>query len=380
MEVKRRGKRVSETNTLCAITGRSFSYSDEDHLLTADSVTYNYDPDGFLTTKTDGSQVTAYNYSVRGELLQVTLPDGTVIDYIHDPMGRRIAKQVNGSTVEKYLWSGLTTLLAVYDGSDNLIQRFEYADGRLPAAMVQSGATYYLAYNQVGSLRLVSDSAGHVVKRIDYDTFGNIIDDTNAAFTVPYGFAGGLHDRLTGLVRFGYRDYDPDTGRWTAKDPIFFNGGDTDLYGYVKNNPVNLIDPYGLLFGLPAGEGYGESAAMYYANITTDPCASGMAKAGAWVGGLFASLWTPETSNETFVTLLTAWLGGASGPKGRSFGRARYRYPNDSGIFNRGDNLRVGWSWNANRGRNMFSVHGGRPRTPSHFHHDIIPGPKGPAW
>ena len=200
------GTRVSETNTLRGITGRSFSYSDEDHLLTADSVTYNYDPDGFLTTKTDGSQVTAYNYSVRGELLQVTLPDGTVIDYIHDPMGRRIAKQVNGSTVEKYLWSGLTTLLAVYDGSDNLIQRFEYADGRLPAAMVQSGATYYLAYNQVGSLRLVSDSAGHVVKRIDYDTFGNIIDDTNAAFTVPYGFAGGLHDRLTGLVRFGYRD------------------------------------------------------------------------------------------------------------------------------------------------------------------------------
>ena len=217
IEVERRGKRVSETNTLRAITGRSFSYSDEDHLLTADSVTYNYDPDGFLTTKTDGSQVTAYNYSVRGELLQVTLPDGTVIDYIHDPMGRRIAKQVNGSTVEKYLWSGLTTLLAVYDGSDNLIQRFEYADGRLPAAMVQSGATYYLAYNQVGSLRLVSDSAGHVVKRIDYDTFGNIIDDTNVAFTVPYGFAGGLHDRLTGLVRFGSAPVSPDESDTTSE-------------------------------------------------------------------------------------------------------------------------------------------------------------------
>ena len=60
-------------------------------------------------------------------------------------------------------------------------------------------------------------------------------------FEVPFGFAGGLHDRDTGLVRFGHRDYDPDVGRWTAKDPIRFDGGDTDLYGYVFNNPVNFI-------------------------------------------------------------------------------------------------------------------------------------------
>lgn len=62
---------------------------------------------------------------------------------------------------------------------------------------------------------------------------------------MPFGFAGGLHDRDTGLVRFGYRDYDPDTGRWTAKDPILFAGGDTDLYGYCLNDPVNKIDPDG---------------------------------------------------------------------------------------------------------------------------------------
>ena len=70
--------------------------------------------------------------------------------------------------------------------------------------------------------------------------------DTNPAFTVPFGFAGGLHDRDTGLVRFGYRDYDPDIGRWTAKDPIFFAGGNTDLYGYVLNDPNNFIDALGL--------------------------------------------------------------------------------------------------------------------------------------
>jgi len=84
-----------------------------------------------------------------------------------------------------------------------------------------------------------------VVKRIEYDSFGNIINDTDPSFEVPFGFAGGLHDKDTGLVRFGYRDYDPDIGRWTAKDPILFAGGDTDLYGYCQNNPINLIDPTG---------------------------------------------------------------------------------------------------------------------------------------
>jgi RHS repeat-associated protein len=240
------GTRISETNTSRAITGRNFSYSDEDHLLTAGLVTYDYDLDGFLTAKTDGSDVTDFTYSSRGELLNVSLPDGRTIEYVHDPQGRRIAKKFDGATVEKYLWQGLTRLLAVYDGADNLLMRFEYADGRLPVAVNIAGNTYYLTYDQVGSLRLVADFAGNVVKSVEYDSFGNILNDSNPSFAIPFGFAGGLHDRDTGLVRFGYRDYDPNIGRWTAKDPIGFAGGDTDLYGYVINDPVNLVDPLGL--------------------------------------------------------------------------------------------------------------------------------------
>ncbi len=101
-----------------------------------------------------------------------------------------------------------------------------------------------------------------MVKRIDYDSFGNIIADTDLLFDMPFGFAGGLHDRDTGLVRFGYRDYDPDISRWTAKDPILFAGGDTDLYGYVLNDPVNWVDPTGefLVSGLTLlGYVYGPS-------------------------------------------------------------------------------------------------------------------------
>jgi RHS repeat-associated protein len=113
-------------------------------------------------------------------------------------------------------------------------------------AMTRAGIVYYLAYDQVGSLRVVADSAGNIVKRIDYDSFGNILYDSNPGFTVPFGFAGGLQDRDTGLVRFGFRDYDPDIGRWTAKDPIFFAGGSSDLYGYCMNDPVNFEDSFGL--------------------------------------------------------------------------------------------------------------------------------------
>jgi len=134
----------------------------------------------------------------------------------------------------------------VYDGGDNLLMRFLYADSRMPVAMEKGASVYYLSYDQVGSLRLVADGSGNVVKRIDYDSFGNIITDTNAFFDIPFGFAGGLHDRDTGLVRFGFRDYDPDTARWAAKDPIGFWGGQVDLYGYCLNDPVNWVDPWGL--------------------------------------------------------------------------------------------------------------------------------------
>lgn len=165
---------------------------------------------------------------------------------MHDPLGRRIAKKVDGVITEKYLWQGLTRLLAVYDVNNSLLMRFEYADARMPVAMTAGGAKYYLAYDQVGTLKAVFDSSGNVLLKREYDSFGNILNEEGTPpFEMPFGFAGGLYDKDTGLVRFGYRDYDPDTGRWTAKDPILFAGGDTDLYGYCLNDPVNLADPRG---------------------------------------------------------------------------------------------------------------------------------------
>jgi RHS repeat-associated protein len=239
------GNRLTEINTIRGVN-RSYTVSAEDHIITAGNETYQFDADGFLTSKTSGSYTSTYQYSSRGELLSASLPSGTTITYDHDPMGRRIAKRVNGTITEKYLWKDAITLLAVYDASDNLVMRFDYADGRMPVSMTYQGSTYYLAYDQIGSLKAVIDSSGIIVKKIDYDSFGNIISDSNPSFPIPFGFAGGLHDRDVGFFRFGARDYYPALGRWTAKDPIDFDGGDTNLYGYVGKNPVNRIDPSGL--------------------------------------------------------------------------------------------------------------------------------------
>ena len=241
------GNRTLETNTARGITDKAYDYTNENHVISAGSDLYVFDGDGFLVEMVSAAGTNTYDYSLRGELLSVALDSGTNITYDHDPLGRRVAKRIDGTVTEKYLWRDNTTLLAVYDGSDNLIERFNYADGRLPVSMLRGGSTYYMMYDQVGSLRLVIDSAGNITKSVDYDSFGNIINDTNPGFTIPFGFGGGLHDRDTGLVRFGARDYDPTIGRWTAKDPIDFAGGDVNLYGYVQNDPVNFVDPSGLI-------------------------------------------------------------------------------------------------------------------------------------
>jgi RHS repeat-associated protein len=216
-------------------------YTLDDQIQSYGGDTYTYNDDGYLIAK----GTTTYDYGSRGELKSVTTPTQT-ITYLHNANNQRVAKKVNGTITEKYLWQNLTKLLAVYDGNDNLLMRFEYADQRVPTSMTKNGSKYYLHYNQVGSLRAVTDNSHNLVKAITYDTFGTIIQDSDPTFKVPFGFAGGLYDSDTKLVRFGYRDYDAFTGKWTAKDPIDFAGGDSNLYGYVLGDPVNLVDPLGL--------------------------------------------------------------------------------------------------------------------------------------
>ncbi len=210
-------------------------------------------------------------------------------------MGRRIAKRINGTIVEKYLWSGRIRLLAVFDGNDNLIMRFNYADERVPYSMEYLGQTYYLMYDQIGSLRAVVDSSGLIVKRIDYDSFGNIILDSDPSFRIPIGFAGGLYDADTGLVRFGVRDYDPAIGRWTAKDPIDFGGGDLNLYGYVLNDPVRFIDPFGFWgseYGLVELGKHGPTSSEFMKERNIKPLAPVLMQTVPFTVGLIVTAYT----------------------------------------------------------------------------------------
>jgi RHS repeat-associated protein len=116
----------------------------------------------------------------------------------------------------------------------------------VPTGAAAAAGTYRLVTDQVGSVRLVVNvSSGVVAERLDYDEFGNVLTDTNPGMQ-PFGFAGGLRDRDTGLTRFGARDYDSVVGRWTSEDPLRFDGGLTDFYSYVDADPTNEVDPRGL--------------------------------------------------------------------------------------------------------------------------------------
>jgi RHS repeat-associated protein len=86
------------------------------------------------------------------------------------------------------------------------------------------------------------------MQQLDYDEYGNVTTDTNTGFQ-PFGFMGGLLDADTGLTHTGGQDYDAATGRWTVKDPIRFDGDDANLYGYVVNDPINVVDVNGLRGG-----------------------------------------------------------------------------------------------------------------------------------
>ena len=174
-----------------------------------------------------------------------TLPDGTEISYIVDGANRRIGRRVNGVLTQAFVYQGALRPVAELDASGGVVTRFVYGIGiNVPDYFTRGGVTYRIMIDYLGSPRLVIDAAtGAIVQQMEYDPFGRVVLDTNPGFQ-PFGFAGGLYDPLTGLVRFGARDYDPETGRWTSKDPAGFES-DANFYAYGGNDPVDHIDRRG---------------------------------------------------------------------------------------------------------------------------------------
>jgi RHS repeat-associated protein len=242
------------------------TYDAQDRLSTypALNASYAFTANGELVSKTVGSQVTSYTYDVLGNLLHVglpaALPDGTqTVDYVVDGQNRRVGRKVNGTLVSGWLYQDQLRPVAQL-GSDGhtITAMFVYGSkANVPDFMGTFNAggsllgTYRILSDHLGSPRLVVDIAtGNAIETINFDEFGNETDTLAGTLPtgyvrIPFGFAGGLYDPDTGLVRFGARDYDASVGRFTAKDPTRFSGG-MSLYRYVGNDPVNVTDFNGL--------------------------------------------------------------------------------------------------------------------------------------
>ncbi|MBE7486619.1 MAG: RHS domain-containing protein [Polyangiaceae bacterium] len=223
-------------------------YDAQDRLLSYGSTTYTYTANGELRTKTDSTGTTTYTYDVRGNLVQVDLPSGDVIQYLVDGQDRRVGKNKNGVLERAWLYRNQLNPVAELDGSGALVARFVYGSkSNVPEYMVRGGVTYRVLSDHLGSPRaLVDVVTGAVAWRADFDAWGNRTLIAGTADFLPFGFAGGMLDSETGLTRFGARDYDASVGRWASKDPITFRARSTNLYEYSFGDPVNWFDHTGL--------------------------------------------------------------------------------------------------------------------------------------
>lgn len=207
----------------------------------------------------------AFQYGHDTRLDRVVLEDGTEVRYHYGNELLPVKITMNGATVFEYQWQNTLRLARCRDAWFGLNYDFAYGDGRAPLRVQISGsrdamhqatglyagqATLDIFVDQVDSVRELALPDGRPVKCLEYDSFGGVALDTRPGWIFPLGFACGLNDPWTGFVRFGFRDYDSRFGRFTAKDPLGYTGGDYDLYDYCVDDPVGNIDPTGLfLFG-----------------------------------------------------------------------------------------------------------------------------------
>ena len=278
--------------------GTDWKYDAQDRLTERVSggvtTTYLYTSNGELATKTTGGASTQYTYDTAGNLKTVSIPGGPSLTYLVDGLNHRVGKKRNGVLEQVFVYDG-DRIAAELDGSGNVVSRFVYlSQAHSPDLVVKNdGSSYRLVKDHLGSMRLVvNQTTGAIVQQLDYDAWGNttVVTDGATPFQ-PFGFAGGLWDRDTNLVRFGARDYDASTGRWTAKDRSRFRGG-LNLFAYSECDPVNLIDPRGrtpTVAGLFAGAAAGGAAGGSLAG----PIGVGI---GAGLGALGCALgvWCPS--------------------------------------------------------------------------------------
>jgi RHS repeat-associated protein len=218
-------------------------HDDQDRLIEYGDTRYAYTAAGELAERVVGSDTTRYRYDALGNLLAVRFASGDSVEYLVDGRNRRVARLWNGAVTHRWLYQDQLEPVAEVDAAGSVVARYVYGTrGHVPDYVVKGDSTYRIVSDHLGSVRLVVNVAsGWVAQRLDYDGYGRVTLDTNPGFQ-GFGYAGGLWDGATGLVRFGARDYDASMGRWTSRDPQHPGPHGYGAYLYGVADPMSFLD------------------------------------------------------------------------------------------------------------------------------------------
>ncbi len=292
-------------------------------LLSQGTTTYNYDPNGNRRSISKESKNLDCKFDTLDRLVEVS--DGsTTVTFEYDPFHRRMSKSVSGKQVyfEKYIYMN-DTEIGTMDDSGKIKQLKIPGPGSLnnSASLEMDGKIYLPIHDHRGNIATLFTTTGEIIETYRYSAFGEerIFDATGTEVKIavnPWRFSGKRVDAETGWSYFGRRYYDPEIGRWTGPDPIWFVDG-TNLYAYVQNCPLTYVDPNGL-WGEEFGEifegltrgfaddtSFGATSWMFGEFESNNPYANGAYYAGM-VGSFGVGLW-----NGTSEYRVLKWtLGG----------------------------------------------------------------------
>lgn len=218
---------------------------------------YAYDDEGNLIKRTEiaSNNVTEYQWDYRNRLAGVVDQSaaGNVtqnVGFKYDAMNRRISKKV-GNAETRFVYDRDNVLFDFTASGSNqpvLDKRYFYGTGvdQILAQESANGSVLWALSDQLGTVKDWVNNSGSVANHVVYGSFGQVVSQSNAAFGSRYGFTGRELDSETGLSYYRSRYYDAGVGRFIGEDSVGFDGGDANLYRYVKNSPIDSTDPFGL--------------------------------------------------------------------------------------------------------------------------------------
>jgi RHS repeat-associated protein len=202
------------------------------------STSYTFNDEGETVARAEGENTTNLTWDARGRLTQAMTASGTVT-YTYDAIGRRTSRMA-GQSATNFLYDGADVVLD-YGSTQVDYLNGPGIDNKLRQISSTGGALYFLG-DHLGSTTALTNLAGGVDERFEYEPFGA----SAGTVRTRYGFAGRERDENTGLIYNRARWLDPKQGRFLTEDPIGFDGG-LNLYAYVGNDPTNHSDPLGLI-------------------------------------------------------------------------------------------------------------------------------------